>query len=457
LESDENAPARLQASLFLFTKSIRKCYFTPKRVRRTRQPLNINKEKTVNKKLNFILVIILLNCFLATVQAAMFTVTNTLDNGTGSLRQAVADANATPDADTINFNIPSTDPNCDANGVCTITLTGGVITVQAAGGSLTIANQTGASKLLISGNDASRVFESGQGANLTLDGLTVTRGVSGSKSNGSTYGAVRNFRGTLTLMNSVFTQNTGGFVISTEAFGTSGILNVVNTTVSNNKGVGIFLSNSVTSGGILNVVNSTVSNNSAPSGTGGIYFSAEQMTITNSTVSGNSGSNGGGIYATQIGLQNRAIVLTNCTVTANTSTFGGSGIEVYRATVNLRNTIVAGNSYSGSGSDVRFWNAAGVSLGHNLIGASTTAEFGNGEWLASDMLNQDAQLAPLGNNGGITATHALLPDSPAINSGDNTNAGATDQRGFARIVGGTIDIGAYEFAPTKSRKRVRFF
>jgi hypothetical protein len=73
------------------------------------------------------------------------------------------------------------------------------------------------------------------------------------------------------------------------------------------------------------------------------------------------------------------------------------------------------------------------------------------------MLNQDAKLAPLGNYGGATATHALLPDSPAINNGDNTNAAATDQRGFTRIVGGTIDIGAYEFAPTKSRTRLRFF
>lgn len=391
------------------------------------------------------------------VGAAVVTVTNTADSGAGSLRQAVADANGTSAADTINFNIPLTDANCDANGVCAITLTGGVITVIAAGGSLTIANQTGASKLLISGNDASRVFEGGQGANLTLDGLTVTRGVSGSKSNGSAYGAVRNFRGTLTLMNSVFTQNTGGFVISTEAFGTSGILNVVNTTVSNNMGVGIFFSNGATDGGTLSVVNSTVSNNRSANGTGGIYFSAEQMTMTNSTVSGNSGSDGGGIHLTQIGLQNRPIVLTNCTVTANTSTFGGGGIEIYRAMLNLHNTIVAGNTYAGSASDVRFWNASGASLGNNLIGTSTNFEFGNGQWLGSDMLNQDARLAPLGNNGGLTQTHALLPDSPAINAGDNINAPTTDQRGYARIVSGTIDIGAYEFAPAKSRKRVRFF
>jgi hypothetical protein len=39
---------------------------------------------------------------------------------------------------------------------------------------------------------------------------------------------------------------------------------------------------------------------------------------------------------------------------------------------------------------------------------------------------------------------ALLPGSPALDAGDNTTAPATDQRGLPRIVGGTIDIGAFE-------------
>src|SRR4029450_3430467 len=38
--------------------------------------------------------------------AATFTVTNTNDTGAGSLRQAIDDANGTPGADTIAFNIP---------------------------------------------------------------------------------------------------------------------------------------------------------------------------------------------------------------------------------------------------------------------------------------------------------------------------------------------------------------
>jgi hypothetical protein len=42
------------------------------------------------------------------VEAATFVVTNVNDAGTGSLRQAILDANATPGADTIAFNIPGT-------------------------------------------------------------------------------------------------------------------------------------------------------------------------------------------------------------------------------------------------------------------------------------------------------------------------------------------------------------
>jgi hypothetical protein len=55
-------------------------------------------------------------------------------------------------------------------------------------------------------------------------------------------------------------------------------------------------------------------------------------------------------------------------------------------------------------------------------------------------------LGPLADNGGPTPTMALLPGSPAIDAGDNTDAPMWDQRGpgFHRIVNGIIDIGAFE-------------
>lgn len=49
---------------------------------------------------------VLLLVLIVSAQAATFTVTNTGDSGGGSLRQAIADANGNPGADTIAFNIP---------------------------------------------------------------------------------------------------------------------------------------------------------------------------------------------------------------------------------------------------------------------------------------------------------------------------------------------------------------
>ena len=64
----------------------------------------------------------------------------------------------------------------------------------------------------------------------------------------------------------------------------------------------------------------------------------------------------------------------------------------------------------------------------------------------------DPRLGPLTNNGGRTFTHALLPDSPAIDMGDPLAVAGSDdvpqfdQRdaAYSRIVGGRIDMGAFE-------------
>jgi hypothetical protein len=61
----------------------------------------------------------------------------------------------------------------------------------------------------------------------------------------------------------------------------------------------------------------------------------------------------------------------------------------------------------------------------------------------------------LASNGGLTLTHALLTDSPAIDAGDNTGAPTTDQRGATRPKDGDgsaiVDIGAFEKGRPRSR------
>ena len=60
----------------------------------------------------------------------------------------------------------------------------------------------------------------------------------------------------------------------------------------------------------------------------------------------------------------------------------------------------------------------------------------------------------LANNGGSTPTIAIIPGGPAINAGTNSLAVdqnfallTTDQRGVARLLGNTVDIGAFEAIP----------
>ncbi|MCG8653270.1 MAG: Ig-like domain-containing protein [Pirellulales bacterium] len=58
----------------------------------------------------------------------------------------------------------------------------------------------------------------------------------------------------------------------------------------------------------------------------------------------------------------------------------------------------------------------------------------------------DPLLGPLANNGGPTATHALLAGSPAIDAGSNPLGFQFDQRGvgFERESGAATDVGAFE-------------
>ena len=115
---------------------------------------------------------------------------------------------------------------------------------------------------------------------------------------------------------------------------------------------------------------------------------------------------------------------------------GGGIFNDTSGTVQLKNTIVANNTAGGNFAGAGTY----VSLGHNLSNDYTGASPLPG---GTD-LTADPQLGALANNGGPTQTMAITSSSPAFNAGDNSGAPATDQRGYNRIVGGTIDIGAFE-------------
>ena len=226
----------------------------------------------------------------------------------------------------------------------------------------------------------------------------------------------------------------------------SGDVSLINSTVSGNSVIG-------------NAVNSTIVRAKG----GGIWAGSGDVSLINSTVSGNSAitnavnsfavrAYGGGIYAGSSGVS-----LINSTVTGNSTSGVGGGLyfRAYNSlteSLTIINSIIADNTDDGTAPDLRPNPFGTLVINHSLIGDTTgssiTASSGIG-----NILNIPVFLGPLADNGGATLTHALLPDSPAINGGSNVlavdavgNSLAADQRGegFDRIQVGTVDIGAFE-------------
>ena len=231
-----------------------------------------------------------------------------------------------------------------------------------------------------------------------------------------------------------------------------GTLTLISTTVSDNfsdgiedpghdcgTGGGVFVQ-----AGSATVSNSTVSGNTAQGLAGGIKVScSSQMTITNSTISGNScATRGGGIDT------NGVMVLVNSTIVHNSSQLGIPGIG-NRGDLYISNCIVAYNT-GGSQEDCANADFSGGGSGSVRVSASNLIEDGG----CSASLSGDPLLGPLTDNGGDTLTHALLPDSPAI---DVTECAlTTDQRGEIRPVSvitdtSLCDLGAFELQPHQLR------
>jgi hypothetical protein len=427
----------------------------------------------------------------------IIVVTNTNDNGPGSLRNALAIAN---DGDTI-----------DATGVSgTILLTSGELQINH---NVTI-NGPGAGNLAVNGNAASRVFEN-FASDVTISGFTVTNGLpqTGDNTGG---GGMLNHGGLTLIGTSILNNNAGGFQplnaggggIGISAGGTltvtasmisgnqsqngpgggisaGGTVTVSNSTINNNEGLctgGGIAFNDI--GGTLTVMNSTITGNSVlgcpvsasvggvSTGGGGIASSGS-VTVNNSTISGNTVAEGG-VPATGGG------VTCSGSVTVNNSTISGNTVDGYMCdgggirnsgTLTLTNSTFSGNSApSGQGGAIS--NASQTMIGDTVLnaGASGGTIFNNGGTITSlgyniasdkgggvltgpgDQINTDPMLGPLQDNGGPTFTHSLLPGSPAINAGDPsfTPPPFYDQRGpnYVRVYDGQIDIGSFEVQPS---------
>ncbi|NES25908.1 MAG: hypothetical protein F6K41_45240 [Symploca sp. SIO3E6] len=157
------------------------------------------------------------------------------------------------------------------------------------------------------------------------------------------------------------------------------------------------------------------------------------LNLTNSTISGNSSTGHGG------GIGTSGATIRNSTITDNSAGFTGGGIWRWggAGTIEIANTIVAENVADVAGNDLA---GAFATIQDSLIGDITGATITTN---VNNLIGVDPQLLPLGDYGGATQSHALHPDSPAINAGNNALAAGLDQRGANRL-NGKVDLGAFE-------------
>jgi len=281
-----------------------------------------------------------------------------------------------------------------------------------------------------------------------LSGMTFRNGA-GEEDGGGIY----NCFGTLTVIDSIIkgnriTSGHGSFGYGAGIYNCpSSTLTLINTTISNNSAL---IGGAICNGGTLTIIDSTFSGNVARQHEGGAIANYGTLTITNTTFSGNIarpsllGSLAGGILNGGLFQSTGTLAINNSTLSGNVARGGkGGGIfNVKGSTAVLQNSIVANNTGG---------NCSGTltSNGYNLSN-DTTCNFDS----AGDLNNTDPELGRLRNNGEPTKTLALLPGSPAIDSGNPSGCTdgkghllKTDQRGKPRPDkedAGGCDRGAYE-------------
>jgi len=317
------------------------------------------------------------------------------------------------------------------------------------GGDATISDST--FTLNSSTNNGGAIYVDDGVADFTLERSTVSGNESGYGGGLKLYNA-----GDVTITDSVLDNNLGLYGAGGAYFGNAGTATITRTSVTNNSGVkggGLYFYTSVSS---VSIVSSLIADNSASQGGGGIFVSTSvDTTIANSTLTGNSsrgdaGGAGGALYFQG----NATLDLLQVTITDNTATAGGGLYVNNPSTVVLAGAIIAGNTALGVPAlgvpDDIAVNDEGSTFNssNSIIGTVNTRTdlVDDGGTIRTD----DPGLEALADNGGPTKTMALSATSVALDAGPATVAtfpdNQYDQRGigYARVVNGIIDIGAFE-------------
>ena len=340
---------------------------------------------------------------------AQIVVTNTNDNGAGSLRDAV---NSAIFGDVITFNPGIAGQVITLDSIIYVTTT------------ITIDGQN--NNMILSGGGSSRIFNPSGAGTFNLNNITLTNGAgSGGAAMYSTGGVDINATNVIFRNNNSF--NDGGAVRAL--------------------------------GGTQNYTNCQFIGNNAPAWGGGYYQLFGTTNFVNCLFSGNRGANGGALFV------RGTSTIINCTFSgnrANNATGGGALYLFNGANVQIGNSIFWNNqSGSNIGTQEAFYTMDSGSP--TFFGAQDCiieGSGGSGTWNAGFGVdgggNIDAdplfanQISPASapTTGG---NYRPQLGSPAHDNGDDLlNSTANDLDGHNRIIYSAIDIGAYEFCTTTS-------
>ncbi len=283
---------------------------------------------------------------------------------------------------------------------------------------------------------------------LTLTGVIVD-GNAAQGDGGGIYTAAAMTATSTIVRNNTAATNGGGVY-------NEGNTSFTNSTLSGNRaegGGGVFLTGSNT----VTITGSTLSANRAIGGGAISGRSGVTVNVVNSTLSANLGDDvGAGFYANGPASL-RFVTIANNIAGADSPT-AGAGVNTFPSgsvNVTLKNVLLAANKKgwdpvaepSGPADPAALASAncgstggtvAITSAGNNLSSDASCTTLTQ----ATDKNSIDPKVSALADNGGLTLTHALATDSPALSAGAADASVTTDQRGEPREA--PPDIGAFE-------------
>ena len=361
---------------------------------------------------------------------------NTSSNGAGG--GIYCDNGSNP---TISFNTIS------YNSVPSYLCYGGGIMCNSS--SPTISNNT------ISNNSA--CFGGGivcNNSNSLITNNTISFNTATANPNGNGSGIYCSGSGAPSILNNTITNNNaanGGGICS---YGSNSIISnniITYNTATNGSGGGICCFQ----WGNQTITNNIISNNTAAQG-GGISCDGSSVIISNNTITNNTSTSfgteygGGGIYCS-----GSNPIFSNNTIANNSAVVGGALYCFNAANPVFRNCIFRGNTASANGTQVFIYDDTNSPdfFYCDLQGDSTAFELNGYIYSGTYQNNLDVDplfVAPSGGSGtgynGVIADWSLQNSSPCIDAGDpNGSYTSIDLAGLPRVNVCRIDMGAYEY------------